>query len=387
MKRFAVLICMLLALGLNLSVANAQDKSDRASARSRWESLSKAEQAEMRSRYERLKKLPPAERQALQRRASRLGEMSKRLYRGLDEVTRKRLDSLDSAQRRTLLNEMVAEEAREASQRVLFSLPEELRKRVESASSKDREKFLRDYRRSTSSRLFQGMQKLGPELGISKSKMRSWGQLPEDQRRAKFMELLKRKVVGAVKRDGLPKGLDEAGWKRLTTLTPSDFLVAFRRLRESHPELCKILGQRSEDRSHSLFRAMRPSPEERLELSGLPKEEREKRLSAKRRTAVMAVIREEKHLEGEALKELEGLDDKQFFQRVRKLLFKHGMGRHRGPGGPGAEHRGSERRGSRPEGTDGSRRGQGQRGGPEGKQRGERKASKAKQPTKRGDGN
>lgn len=368
MRRFAVLICMLLALGSNLSMANAQDKSDRDSARSRWESLSKAEQAEMRSRYERLKSLPADERKVLQRRASRLGEMAKRLYRGLDEVTRKRLDSLDSDQRRTLLNEMVAEEAREASQRVLSSLPEELRKRVESANPTDREKFLRDYRRSTSSRLSHGMQKLGLELGISKKKMQSWGDLPEDQRRAKFMELLKRKVVSAVNRDGLPKDLDGATWESLAVLPPDDFLLAFRRLRESYPELCEILGQHSGSKSHHLFRAMRPSPEGRLELSGLPKEEREKQLSAKRRTSVMAVIREEKHLEGEALKELEGLDDEQFFQRVRKLLFKHGMGRRRGAGGsgkPGAEQRGSERRGSRSDGGQGAREhGAGRREGP-----------------------
>ncbi|MFT7680475.1 MAG: hypothetical protein ACI8QC_004481, partial [Planctomycetota bacterium] len=333
MKRLAVMFSVLLVLGLNLSLANAQEQADRASARSRWESLSKTEQAELRSRYERLKKLPEAEREALSRRAQRLGELAKRLYRGLDEVTRERLDGLDPAQRRTLLHEMVAEEAREASQRVLSTLPETLRERVESANPKDREKFLRDYRRSTSSRLAHGMQKLGPELGISKSKMQGWSELPEDQRRAKFMELLKRKALKAVEREGLPKGLDEAAWKRIGALSPADFLTAFRRLRESHPELCQVFGSRSENKTHHLFRAMRPSPEERLELSGLPEEEREKRLSAKRRVAVMAVIREEKHMQGAELKELEGLDDKQFFQRVRKLLFTHGKGRRHGSEG------------------------------------------------------
>ena len=347
MRGFAVLLSMLLVFGLNLSLAQAQDAGDRASARSRWESLSKAEQAELRSRYERLKKMPQAEREALTRRAQRLGEMARRLHRGLDKLTRKRLDGLEPTQRRTLLHEMVAEEAREASQRVLSSLPEELRKRVQAATPEDRGKFLRDFRRSTSSRLARGLERLGPEFGISESKVQAWVKLPEDQRRAKFMELLKRKVVSAIKRDGLPEGFDKAGWKRLTALPPADFLVAFRRLRESHPELSKILGGRPGGSPHHLFRAMRPSPEERLELSALPQEERAKRLGTKRRAAVMAVIRKEKHVQGEALKELESLDDKHFFQRVRRLLFKHGGGRHRGSDGRGGSGgRGVEQHGA-----------------------------------------
>lgn len=314
-------------------------------ARERWEALGPRERAEMRERFARLKEMPDSEREQLERRAKRLDAMARGVYERLDDKTRERLDSLAVERRRTLLHEMVGEEARTAAERMLGSMPEELRQRVEAASPADRERFLREFRKKHAGRVDHGLAKLGMELGVDEAVRKAWSELPEEGRRAKLMELAQRKILVEVAKDGLPQGVDPKRWKRLTKMPPEAFHDAFRQLREVHPEWPGFAGRgqrgpgnrangerrgsrRGEGGSRGegnsargrVMRSMHPNPEMRLEFADLPADQRRAAVDKRRREEVARVIAEEKIFDEAARKRLDAMEDGAYLDEVRQLL-------------------------------------------------------------------
>jgi hypothetical protein len=311
--------------------------TSKADLRKRFESLSEEQKQALRQRLERLKKLPAQERQELRAQAGQLEDMSRRVYRNLADRDRERLDSLPADKREDLLREMALAEARDMGHRILRKLPQEERERLEAAEPQERQRLLLELRHQMDRRIGQTIERMAPELGFSEEQVKRLNNLPSDERRAKFLQVVKRRCVQFVDRKGLPEGMQAKRWERIQQLPPDEFYLALLNLRREFPGLARAMNPKPGSDSEWSVPRLSPElqrvrramevhldPTERLELAEKGRVERERELKVRRRKRAMAALHKGGYVTGEDLKRLEILPDEAFFALVRRFLDSGG---------------------------------------------------------------
>jgi hypothetical protein len=309
--------------------------SSKADLRKRFESLSEEQKQALRQRLERLKKLPAQERQDLRAQAGQLEDMSRRVYRNLADGDRERLDSLPADKRQDLLREMALAEARDMGRRILRKLPQEERERLEAAEPQERQRLLLELHHQMDGRIGQSIERMAPELGFSAEQVKKLNALPSDERRGKFLQVVKRKCIQYVDRRGLPEGLRPGRWEKVQQLPPDEFYLALLNLRREFPGLARAMKPKpGSDKGvpkpspemQRVRRAMEAhlDPTERLELAEKGRAERERELKARRRKRALAALDKGGYVGGDDLKRLEALPDEAFFALVRRFLDSGG---------------------------------------------------------------
>ncbi|HIF41445.1 MAG TPA: DUF3106 domain-containing protein [Planctomycetes bacterium] len=311
--------------------------SSKADLRKRFESLSEEQKQALRQRLERLKKLPAQERQELRAQADQLEDMSRRVYRNLADRDRERLDSLSADKRQDLLREMALAEARDMGRRILRKLPQEERERLEAAEPQERQRLLLELRHQMDSRIGQTIERMAPELGFSAEQVKKLNNLPSDERRGKFLHMVKRRCTQYVDGKGLPEGLEAERWEEVKQLPPDEFYLALLNLRRKFPGLARAMNSKPGPDSEGSARRLSPEmqrvrrameahldPTERLELAEKGRVERERELKSRGKKRAMAALAKGGYVMGEDLKRLEALPDEVFFTLVRRFLDSGG---------------------------------------------------------------
>lgn len=311
--------------------------ASKADLRKRFESLSEEQKQALRQRLERLKKLPAQERQNLRTQAGQLEDMSRRVYGSLADRDRERLDGLPADKRQELLREMALAEVRDMGHRILRKLPQEERERLEAAEPQERQRLLLELRHQMDRRIGQTIERMAPELGFSAEQVKKLNELPSNERRAKFLHVVKRRCTQYVDRKGLPEGVQAKRWERIQQLPPDEFYLALLNLRREFPGLARAMNPKPGSGSERIASRLSPElqhvrramevhldPTERLELAGKGRVERERELKVRQRKRAMAALDKGGYVKGEDLKRLEALSDEAFFTLVRRFLDSGG---------------------------------------------------------------
>lgn len=309
----------------------------KADQRKRFDSLPEEQKQALRQRLERLKKLPAQERQDLRAQASQLEDMSRRVYRSLADGDRERLDGLPMDKRQDLLSEMALAEVRDMGHRILRKLPQAERERLEAAEPQERQRLLLELRHQMDLRIGQTIERMAPELGFSAEQVKKLNDLPSNERRGKFLHVIKRRCTQYVDRKGLPEGMHAVRWEKVQQLPPDEFYLALLNLRREFPGLARALNPkpgadakentpRTSSDMQRLRRAMEAhlDPTERLQLAEKGRVERERELKSRGRKRAMAALDKGRYVTGEDLKRLEALPDEAFFTLVRRFLDSGG---------------------------------------------------------------
>lgn len=304
-----------------LPVPDARELSE---LQDRWQALNEQERDRYRARYAELQGLEESAREGLAERIRRLDELARLVFRSLDAGSQERLLSLDAPKRRELLREMAIDEARAMGQRVLESLPEGDRARLEAATEADRLRFFVDFRRRQDQRLEASMTRMAREVGMSDEELARFDGLPVDQRRARFLELIKRRTLRAVEQRGLPPTISGERWGHASALEPREFYMMLLRLQDQEDMRLPLGGvPRAEESPWTCVRRMvrgDVEPERRLALAELTGPERRAALRSARRERVTEYLRANELLAGEELGRLEAAPDAAFFSLLREHL-------------------------------------------------------------------
>jgi len=330
------LVPVILALGSTLALAIAArverdenglsrpDAAELEDLHDRWAALSEAERDRFRARYAELASLQPEERARITERVRRLDELARMVFGSLDPRTQERLLALDGPKRRELLREMAVDEARAMGQRILERMSADDRARLEQASEADRLRFLVEFRRRQDKRLEESIVDMAAEIGMSEEELARLANLLPEQRRARFLEIVKRRILRIVEQRGLPEGITSQRWGHASALEPREFYLAVLRL-QSDPRTRLPLAKRppAEDAGwERVRRALRPEDdhEARLELAHLSVAERRTQVRARRRAELVAILSEEGLFDETLLQASRELPDAAFLIEVRNRL-------------------------------------------------------------------
>lgn len=319
------------------------------SARQRWERLTPEEQDRMRERYEKLRAMGEAERRDLERRRRHLERVESQLVERLNDRDRARLAALSQDERDRILREMVEDELHVEARRLEEKLPTDWRVRLRNASPEDRARFFQDFKRQVNSEWSpRALEKLGVEFGVPPHEVEAWKRLPIDQQKQKLLELGKRHRREAVREHGLPEGVAPEEWQRLDSLPPDRFFEEAMRMREAQgwepgrpflggPPEGADEAWRSEARK---FRsASRTRPEDRLEFSHLPPDERREQVDRQRRERLLSALRDSGLVEPNELQSMRSMTNGEFWRRARQLNQELSLGF----GDPRGDRRGDPR--------------------------------------------
>lgn len=307
------------------------DGESRQALLERWNRLTPDVQQRLRLRFERFRSLAPDERAALALRTRRIQARAEVYYDLFSAEERERLDRLSPEKRREILLSLATEEEEEQALRLRQNLPPELAESIADQRPERRREMLAELRRRQEEKLGPAIERFGVELGLQPQVIQRLQLLPFEQRKRKFLELAKDLSTEHIASRELPPGLSAFRWERMKALEPEEFFGVLMRLRARHPDLdClpKRGGPRQHGREggHEMYEAMarlralgRPSEAELLELALLTPAEREAEVVRRRRSRVLAYLREEELLSAERIDQLERLDDEEFGQMLRQL--------------------------------------------------------------------
>lgn len=288
----------------------------------RWDSLGEEEREHYRRRYVELQDLDDKARDELGDRVRRLDEMARLVFRSLESSSQQRILGLDAPKRRELLREMAIDEARAMGSRILESLPEEQRDRIEGATPTDRLTLLVQMRRDQEKLLDRSVRLLAEELEFTESDLARIESLPLDMRRARFMDLIKRRALSFVEHRGLPEGISAGQWAHAAELDPKEFYLMLQRLRDDLN--FDLDPNRTEEASPwaKVRRMLRGNvePELRVELAELNERERGELIRRTRRERTMALLRSDELIGPDELESLEACPDSAFFTRLRAYM-------------------------------------------------------------------
>lgn len=294
--------------------------------RARWNSLTEGERERLREHYAEFEQLSSAEKQRVHRRAKRLDELARQVYRSLEDDVRAELDGMGKDKRRELLREMAVERAGEMGRRILTLLPPADRTRLLAASEEDREMFFLEFEQRQAKRLDRVVREYGSEF-LSEAQVARLDELGPRERRAQFLELYKRRVARWVTNRGLPESISEQRWARLLEMPPSEFRQAWERVRERYGVDAPTRRSRPSGPMQRLIAAIQGDESEHLALSELEPEERQATLRARQRERVLAVARDlhsQGVLDDDQVAELLAVDDEQYHAYLRSLAAKLG---------------------------------------------------------------
>ncbi len=309
----------------------------RAELRQRFDSLTPDQKQALRDRLEELKQLPAQQRQQLRAQADRFEAMGRRVYQSMPARDRERLDGLPARKRQELLHEMALAEVQDMSHRILRKLPKQERERIEAANPSERRQLLADLRGQMDRRIAESIKTMAPELGFSPKELGQLNDLPPDERRTKFLLVVKRRCSGYVQREGLPKGVASDQWERIRSLPPDEFYLALLNLRREFPDLARVaranpIGTErsaSSTQDRGLRRVRRAlethlDASERLGLAGSNRAERQHELRRRRRQRAMTALGRSGFLTEELTERLRSIPDDAFFSQVRRFLDSGG---------------------------------------------------------------
>lgn len=296
--------------------------------RARWEQLSEGERQDLRARYEEFSELEVSEQYSLHFQGQRLDEMARKIYAGLEEEARTKVNELTPAKRRRLLRELATHQASERSQRILDLMSVEDRSRLEQATETDRRRFFNEFEERQRRRLDAVIRDQGP-LYFSPAELERLNELPYQDRRSEFLRILKRRTVQWIRETGLPEGVPQERWDTLRSLEPDEFWFAWRSTARAHG----VTGpnpERALQPRRRLVHAFQSggSTAVRIELSGLEPEERKQRLIASQREKVVEVAQilfDEGHMTEADFALLRDCVDQRFNYRVREVISRLGV--------------------------------------------------------------
>ena len=213
-------------------------------------------------------------------------------------------------------------------------LPAPDRKRLLAATPEDREVFLLDFEKRQSRRLDEAIAELGPQY-LGEQELARLNRLGSKERREKFLEIFKGRVVRWVASHGLPGGLPERRWAAMARMEPHEFRLAWDRARKKYGIEGLSPRKPSGEPLIRLIDAIQADQgQARLELSDLKPRERRAQLDKRQQARVLAVAAS-LNAEGQlgdadlaSLVEAEGTE--RFHAHLRRLVAGLGRGE---PGG------------------------------------------------------
>jgi hypothetical protein len=319
--RFLSVVVALVALGANAHAFQDERSPTLDSARARWERLSPEEQAKLQKNYERYRALSEEERRNLAERARVLRDERERLHDELPPRARERLQQLDPDTRREVMRDLVEGEVRERGARIREKMPEAWIQRLEQARPEDRARFLAEFQRRARERVtLAAIDKIGRKLGLPREETERLKALPGDQRLAEVLELKKRLSERDAREFGLPEGMTQAQWDELQSLPPGQFFERMQRWRRDR-EMHRNGGVEGQALSE-LGQAMRPRPDEVLDLAQLSPGERRLTMFQLRRERIIAVLRARQLLPEDKIQDLARLPEGAFVRSLRELVVR-----------------------------------------------------------------
>jgi hypothetical protein len=290
-------------------------------ARARWERLSPEEQARLQKNYERYRALSEEERRNLAERARVLRDERERVHDELPPQARERLQKLDPDKRREVMRELVEGEVRERGARIREKMPEAWIQRLEQARPEDRARFLAEFQRRARERVtLAAIDKIGRKLGLPREETERLKTLPGDQRLAQVLELKKRLSERDAQEFGLPEGMTQAQWDEWQSLPPAQFFERMQRFRRERET--ERFGGREGTALHDLGQAMRPRPDDFIDLATLSPGERRLAIFQLRRDRIVAVLRAQQLLPADKIDELARLPEGAFVRTLREGVVR-----------------------------------------------------------------
>ena len=209
-----------------------RDDAELRELRERWHGKSDEERALLRQRFEQLKNLSPEEREALGHRARRLRDLEREVRKNASEEERAEAEKLAPPRERDFWRHRAVEHSRYSGRQLREKLPPELLDRLEGASRWEKMQILDEFReRERDSRSRSAVVDLGRRVGLSHEEIRAIEELPFDRRISAVVELKRKHIEDRVRSDGLPRGIDEATWESMRSLSDKEFLESFHRSR------------------------------------------------------------------------------------------------------------------------------------------------------------
>lgn len=311
----------LVAFGTSAFAFQDQSSPTLDAARARWERLSPEEKARLQKNYERYRALSEEERRSLADRARVLRDERERVGQDLPQKTRERLQQLDPDTRREVMRDMVEGEVRERGARIREKMPDAWIQRLEQARPEDRARFLAEFQRRARERVtLAAIDKIGRKLDLPREETERLKTLPSEQRMTELLELKKRVSARDAERFGLPEGITQAQWNEWQALPPAEFFERMQRWRRDR-ETDQHRGPEGQA-LRELGQAMRPRPDDWIDLASLSQGERHLRISHLRRERVVEVIRARGLIAPEEIAQLERLPEGAFVRTLREKVVR-----------------------------------------------------------------
>jgi hypothetical protein len=291
-------------------------------ARARWERLSPEEKARLEKNYERYRSLTEEERRGLANRSRRLDDERERVSSELPPQTREKLQQLDPEKRREVMRDLVEGELRERGARIREKMPEAWVQRLEEARPEDRARFLAEFQRRARERVtLAAIDKIGRKLELPREETERLKALPSAERAAGLLELKKRLSAKDAELYGLPAGITQAQWDEWQSLPPAEFFEVMQRYR--HEREIENRGAGAPGGAlRAIDEAMRPRPDDIVEMAQLAPGERRQKIFQLRRDRIVRIVREHNLLPPDKINQLEHLSEGQFLRALREFVVR-----------------------------------------------------------------
>jgi hypothetical protein len=192
------LLVLILALAVPAAAHGQEPRLD--DARARWERLSPEQRRELRERFERFRAMEPDQRGRIEERARRLREGMERAEARLTDEQCAKLAGLDPQRRDEVLRELAMLDGHDRGERFRGALPPEWRERLEQVPAEERGRVFEEIRGRMRERMAsEAAQRYGAKLGLSAEEIARIQAQPEPERLKAVMDLRER---------AFPKGLE-----------------------------------------------------------------------------------------------------------------------------------------------------------------------------------
>lgn len=320
------LVAVLAAAAPAAASAPAQEKDAEAELRARWEKLDPERRAALRERYERLRSMTPEERERALALARRMRQESEATLRSLDPADRDAIAALDPAERSRVLRSLVADRARIMATRLRAHLTDEERAQLKDADAAERARILQRVRSRAMDELPRKARRMGEALGLSPQELERFSSADPKERRAGMVALARRRATQFVRKNGLPEGVTQEDWDRVSALPDGAFVRALQRLRARHPEFgvpprrMERARRRRSELASQLMSLGTPSTRERAGAPGAREGALRRGAVLRHRAKIEDALARRLQLPVEVMAKVRTLDDDGFVALHRQLV-------------------------------------------------------------------
>jgi hypothetical protein len=221
------------------------------------------------------------------------------------------------------MRDLVEGEVRERGARIREKMPEAWIERLERARPEDRARFLAEFQHKARERVtLAAIDKIGQKLGLPREETERLKALPSAERMTRLLELKKRMSERDAELYGLPNGMTQAQWDEWQALPPAQFFERMQRYRhERELETHGGKGPRT-GALRELGEAMRPRPDDVIDLAQLAPGERRQRIFQMRRDRILEVVREHQLLPPERIEQIRRLPEGAFVRALREYVVR-----------------------------------------------------------------